>query len=511
MHNPQENSRLLFLFDKKISFDDRLQKLYNSLFASRWTLIFLLILCVLRIGVFILAYAPADGADAGDYYNYAAYIAGYDLPERATNVSPVYPLFIYVTHYVLDSLEIAIILQLGMSALLGLITYYAWRPWNALLAFLLAVLVIGDAQTGVVFNFTSTEPLYIFLLLSVFSLAISTRRDDRIIWKPLLIGVLLMLISETRTVGLYLIPGILGVYAVYTLDLKRAALAVSSTVISILLFSTVMSVLQIHQRSTTNMIMYSRPLLEYDLFDPEAGPASRNLASYLDVCDMPPGDRQISVCIEENFLESESAVGRLYRDAFFEMIRTDSDSMIQAARTAFYNYSRMGGQQYQGTLTPADVQCSTTDARIERSIDYMQNVEWRAINLTESQQSDHRRVVTDFANQLCPPWPENQHARTVTDFLAKQYKFMSVFSPYLIHGLLILLIALFPWARKFWYPYCLAAGIWLTHAAISSLLLNVQPRYIVVTNIMVLFIYGLLLFIIMQIFFRLLYTIFSPK
>ena len=39
-----------------------------------------------------------------------------------------------------------------------------------------------------------------------------------------------------------------------------------------------------------------------------------------------------------------------------------------------------------------------------------------------------------------------------------------------------------PWARRYLFPVLLAGAILANHAAISAVVLNVQPRYIAVVN-----------------------------
>lgn len=494
------------LFSDDIPHSQKLKQFYDTLFKSRWTVLCLLLLGLLRVGLFLFAYAPADGADAGDYYAYAAFIGGVDIPDRAANVSPMYPIFIYFAHYVVGQFDVAILMQLVMSSSLGLITYLGLRHLNAFLACLVALIVSFDAQTGVIFNFTSTEPLYIFFLVVMFAIMASTRRDESTLWKPIALGITLFLISETRTIGTYLIIPVLGLYGLYTLDLKRISLAVGSTILSIIIFAGITSSFQIQQTSTTNMLMYSRPLLVHDLLIPDAGPASEQVAALLEGCDTSIRSRHISACVEEQLSEGEEAVGQLYRDAYIEALQADPMSFVSAARTAFYNYIRMSGQQYMGTPTPAVVQCADIESRVRQNIDYILTVEWRAVNMSAEQTANYRQVMLDFGYEMCPAAFENDTARLITDFIATHYRWLSPQNPYLVHAILIALIVTFVWARKYWYVYSLATGVWLYHALISTIFLNIQPRYVVVTNTMRAFIIGLLIFLLLQLLIRLMYT-----
>ena len=123
-----------------------------------------------RALIFLIAYPPAHGADSADYFLYAAQFEGLDAPIVFELIYPLYPLLIYLTHYWLGSVYVLIVFQLVLSALQGVVFYWGIRPYSPALAFGVALLVLADPQTGILHNFTSTEPLYMFTLSLAFSL-----------------------------------------------------------------------------------------------------------------------------------------------------------------------------------------------------------------------------------------------------------------------------------------------------------------------------------------------------
>ncbi|MDQ7037312.1 MAG: hypothetical protein Q9P01_21460 [Anaerolineae bacterium] len=252
----------------------RWQPLYTRLFASRWTIIVLIMLGIARALFFLQAYAPADGADASDYYAYAAYVNGIDLPSRVANLSPLYPYFVYVNHYIFGNFDLIIFWQIIMSASLGLLYYLGLRRYHALWAVLVALMVIGDAQTGVSFNFASTEPLYVFLLACVYSLTLIQHQSiakNALQLRDVLLGVMLVLLRETRTVARYAFVPVWILFALATQNWKRTFIIALTFVVTTVFFDISTQVAQVAQESSYNDSMLLRPLLNYDLLDSEAG------------------------------------------------------------------------------------------------------------------------------------------------------------------------------------------------------------------------------------------------
>lgn len=483
----------------------RWQSWYQRLFASRWTLLFLLLIGIVRALFFLAAYPPADGADAADYYLYAAYINGYDLPARAANVSPVYPIFIYLNTYVLGNFNLIIVWQMVMSSLLGVLMYWGLRRYNALLAFLVALVVLGDAQMGVIFNFTSTEPLYIFLLVSAYALVIGTGKipEKFLRWQDVLLGILLILLRETRTVARYLFVPFALVFALHTRNWRRIGVLLLSLALTAISFDVLTRTAQVSQSFSFNENMYARPLFTEGLLDAANGESSAQLVALADTCRERPAEVSFIECMESQ-VGSQQALNTLYRSAYEEAIQSNPGSLLSHSIAAFWDFLRGSGHQYSGSPTPADVQCADLPARLERQIDHFLNKEWAALELTASQRETFSSVSDDFIQQMCPPGWEYPQIRSMTNFISERYRSLSRPRPLLWNGALLALILLLPWARRYWLPVVLAGGIWAYHAAISAAVQNVQPRYIVVTNPMRAVLVVMLIFLVMNVLLRLL-------
>ena len=481
---------------------DRWQSWYRRLFKSRWTIIVLLLLGMARGILFLAAYAPADGADAGDYYLYAAYMAGYELPDRVANISPMYSGFIYLNHYVLGHFELIIFWQFLMSALLGVLMYLALRGYNALLGILVALLVLGDAQIGILFNFASTEPLYIFLLCVMFAAALSLKNRSWL-WQCVLLGMLLALLRETRTVALYLFVPVMLLFAIYTRSYRRILPMVASFIIMVIGINLVLQTAQVEQVSTTNANMYVRPLFQYDLLDPAAGPASQQLEELRKRCREEQPNHGFMNCAIGH-LGTEAAATALFERAYQETLLANPNAMLEKNIADFHSFLLSSGQQYHGSPTPAEIQCEDVEDRAERNINGFLDREWVDLSLSPRQLIDLRTVTHEFTQQMCPPWPESTAARQITDFLGSRYRSLSRPQPYVWNAILFIFIIAVPWARRYGYPFLLAGAIWVYHAAVSAAVANVQPRYIVVTNPMKAVLVVLMIFLLGQLLLRLL-------
>ncbi len=489
----------------KSSLFTRWNSLYRILFNSRWTILLLLLIGFLRGLLFLGAYAPADGADGGDYYIYSAYIAGYDLPDRAANLSPIYPFFVYLNHYLLGQFNLIIVWQFIMSMMTGLMMYLGLRQYHPVLAFMVAGVVSGDAQIGILFNFTSTEPLYIFLLCMMFALAIALPAggiETRWSIRSVCVGILLALLRETRTVATYIFVPVMVLYALHKRRWQHILQVVVSFIISAFLLNSMFHVFQAEQTSSANHLMYLRPLIRNDMLDPSAGEASQELSRILNLCRSDYAEQGLMSCLIESIEGEESERTTLIEQAYQEALIAKPAATIEASLLAFHDFLSESGQQYRGTPTPAEVQCSDITARQERFENHFLTIDWVDIDLTNEQRDSLTEVTTDFVYQMCPTWFESDIARQITDYLALRYRSLSRPNPYRWNILLFAVIVLIPWMRRYWYPYLLALSLWLYHASISAVVLNVQPRYIAVTNPMKAVIITLMLFFIMQLAIR---------
>ena len=176
----------------------RLRPIYDS----PWTIWGLLALGAIRAVIFLIAYPPAHGADSPDYFLYAAQFEGLDAPNVFSLIYPLYPLLIYFTHYVLGSVYVLILFRCCCRSSRGDLLW-GIRPYSPALAFVTALMVLGDAQTGVLYNFTSTEPLYMFSLNALLRVpgADQARPERNITPGDVLLGVLLATTLLSRPSG----------------------------------------------------------------------------------------------------------------------------------------------------------------------------------------------------------------------------------------------------------------------------------------------------------------------
>ncbi|MBZ0310414.1 MAG: hypothetical protein K8I82_30415, partial [Anaerolineae bacterium] len=129
----------------------------------------LLILGILRAVVSLLAYPPAHGADSFAYFFYAQRFTGLSgVAGLSQLVPPLYPLFLLVTYNWLSSAYWLVALQFLMSAAITPVFYLALRCYSPIFALAAALVILLDFQVAVLFNFLSTEPLYVFLLVLSF-------------------------------------------------------------------------------------------------------------------------------------------------------------------------------------------------------------------------------------------------------------------------------------------------------------------------------------------------------
>ena len=334
----------------------RLRPIYDS----PWTIWGLLALGAIRAVIFLIAYPPAHGADSPDYFLYAAQFEGLDAPNVFSLIYPLYPLLIYFTHYVLGSVYVLILFQVLLSVVQGAIFYWGIRPYSPALAFVAALMVLGDAQTGVLYNFTSTEPLYMFSLnaaFCVFLVQIKRRPERNITPGDVLLGVLLATTLLSRPVGRYLIAPfgllfLLGTRSIWRTAVMGAAYGV--VLVASMLFN--QAVFDRLELTGGGDFMLVRPLLKSGLFEADNGPASARMLELRAQCDP---EETWSRCL---YLQTGDwpAVKRLYNDAYQEMLSAHRADFARLVFDEFTEFLRLPGQQYEGPIMPADAQCETS-------------------------------------------------------------------------------------------------------------------------------------------------------
>jgi hypothetical protein len=343
-------------------------------------------------------------------------------------------------------------------------------------------MALGDPQTGILYNFTSTEPIYMVALNLAFALFLIQLRQPsgrRLQKGDIALGVTLALVLLMRPVGRYLIVPFGLLFLLGTRSWWRAAaLAVSfgaALAVAILFNRIVFDQLELNGSGT---FMLSRPLVQSGLLDADNGPASARVVALREAC--PEGQGKNRCLIEA--LGDWPTVRKLYADAYGEMLRKRGPEFAEQVWEAFTDFLRQPGLQYHGPVAPSDVQCADIDGQVDRETrDHLEKglILYGATDVTYDSLSP---IIRDMSTAMCPPWPHNDRAREYVSRVALRYKSLSRPHPYLWYGAVGLATLAIPWARRFLFPVLMAGAILVNHAAISAAVLNVQPRYIAVTN-----------------------------
>jgi hypothetical protein len=454
----------------------------QSIVDSRITIGLLLVLGIARAIVFLIAYPPAHGADSTDYFLYAAQFEGLDAPIVFDLIYPFYPLFIYLAHYVLGSIYTLVLIQVALSSLQGVIFYLGFRPYSPALGFLVALMVLGDPQTGILYNFVSTEPLYMPLLNLAFALFLVQirKKGRRIETGDVVLGVILGLLLLTRPVGRYLIVpfGLLFLLGTRAAWLRVVTLATSFGFVLVASIGFNHIIFDQLELTGGGSFMLNRPVLNSGLLDAGNGAASAQVIELREMCEDADNMR---LCLVDQ-LGDWAAVRKLYADAYQEMLQTRGSEFAKIVVDEFLLFLRKPGLQYGNLQTPSEVQCADIDARVERETrDLLQQdvILFGATDLTPDQLSV---ILRDMAESMCPPWPDNVAVRRIVRQVAIRYRSLARPHPLIWYGAVGLAVVVIPWGRRLLFPVLMAGAILANHAAISAVVINVQPRYIVVTN-----------------------------
>lgn len=457
---------------------------FHYLCTSQVALGLLLVLGVLRASIFLMAYPPAHGADSTDFFLYAAQFKGLEAPIVFQLLYPLYPLLIYLTHHLLGSVYWLIGVQVLFSILQGPLFYWGIYRYSPVLGFLVALMVIGDAQTGILYNFTSTEPLYMFALTLAFCVVlrqIKSPSSRRLQGGDVVLGIALAVALLTRPVGRYLIVPFGLLFLIGTRHWWRTAIVGLSFagVLAIMMVFNLLAFGRFELNGGGSFMLY-RPLLKSGLLSAENGPASAQFLALYAGCPEGPQGEDVTLCMV-NQVGDWSAVRQLYADAYRELWRTHGRAFARQVWDAFTDFLRMPGQQYRGALTPSDVQCADLEAKVQRDTTKLleKDVLLYGTGITYEQLSP---IVRDIATAMCPPWPDHDQVRRAVDYLALRYRSLSRPHPYAWYGALAVLVLGVPWARKYLLMVVLAGGLLAYHAAVSAVVLNVQPRYVAVAN-----------------------------
>jgi hypothetical protein len=338
-------------------------------------------------------------------------------------------------------------------------------------------------QTGILYNFISTEPIYMFLLnlaFCVFLFQIKRPSRQRLQSGDIALGVLLALTLLARPVGRYLIVPFGFLFLLSTRSIWRSAgvaLSYGILLAASMLFNQI--IFDQFELNGGGGFMLNRPLIESGLLDADNGKASERILELKEIC-LAAENRNLCL-IEE--MGSWSAVQKLYADAYQEMVRTRGDEFLKLVIDDFNDFLRKPGIQYHHELgIPSDVQCADIDTKVHRETETYLEKDWILYGASDMSYEKLSPIIRDVATAMCPPWSDNDRVREVVDRVAVRYRSISRPHPYLWYGAVGILALAIPWARRYLFPILLAGAILACHAAISAMVLNVQPRYIAVTN-----------------------------
>lgn len=473
--------------------------------TSRYIVPFLFFLGLLRASFALLAYAPADGADGMKYYLYAAYISGIPLHPLVSELSPLYPFFIYIHRYVLGNFDLILITQFLMSASLGVIYYLALRRFHAVLALIVALIVIGDIQTALNFNFTSTEPLYIFLLAITFAFSMQLHQKNSLrrgLFFAILAGISLALLNQTRTVATLIIVPVAILATIQTRRWQSILGLLGAYGLTLLVFLGSLSSSGVAQDGNANEIMFfnffNRAGTLTEVTDESS--SAYELQQVIQNCNEYAGSSTtLFDCMQEE-LGGQAEVSAVIQQAYVESATEQLSSFVRLIYDNTTLFLKMSGHQFfERGKSPAEAQCEDIVARHERNIEFF-DVLWAAVEITNTQQEALETTSWDFVQQMCPPSRTIPEFQELAWYISFRYRSISRPNPYVWYGLLLLLIFAVPRLRKLWYPIFMAGGLLAYHALVSAVVLNVQPRYVVVTNpFKIILVVGLIVLVIEQI------------
>ena len=430
----------------------------------------LIVLGILRCIVMLLAYPPAHGSDSFDYFLYAERLTGYDsLENMASHVAPLYPYLIAITFKGLGSTYWLVGLQMVMAVVITPIYYFAIRPYNALLAALVSLVILLDTQFHIVFNFTASEPLYVFLMaLLVWSLlrgiyyakSVPTLRVGPYFFAA---GLLLAALFLTRPPGKLLFVPMVVVVFLATFSWKHVLRSVAGVVTGFVLYVLLSLVVTGQVEGFyAGMGMVRRAAVEVSDDSETANEEPR------------PGEGGNLVVFLRNQL-------RLLLGDLPDFAERTADGMMDYVALAAPQYGQIPGR-------PGLVQCDDYPHDLAEATAYFDaeliDNSFNPLPATPEVVADVRQVAPAIWNAMCPESRHVPATKKLVDRIARRYR--SLGRPrYQIpfwYGGVLLLSLLVPRLRRFW-PLVLVMGtLLLYHAFVSAAVIDVQPRYVVVTN-----------------------------
>ncbi len=448
-----------------------------------WTLF---ALSIVRNVVLLLAYPPASHGDSRAYFLYAERFTGYSTPDLDLLTPPLYPVFIFLTFKVLGSIYWLVALQFLASALLAPLTYLGLKRYSPVLASIASLVVLGDFQTAIIFNFISTEPLYVFLLVvTLFVFLHSVDGEAKKGWSraALSVGVLLVLLMLTRAVARYLIIPLAVVLLLRTWDWRRLFSLMAGYAGTMMVYSLAALLLfgQVESRGTSNVMLLNF-IRETNLVSSENGTNSR-LFLIVDA-ECPAYPYYVYRCLEGH-MESWDAGAAVVANTYIEAALAHPVEYLQIIWRETMNFLALTGQQYGlDPQTPSEATCDDPEAYYILEPREMLHSNWGLVfpDISDTTLASFRGVMRPIVYAMCPPLPDVDSLRPFVNTMMERYRSLGRPAPYLWYGALLAIPIVFPWARRYLSIVLAGVIILLNHAVITAMVYTVHPRYVVVIN-----------------------------
>ncbi len=459
----------------------------------------------------LLAYPPAHASDSHLFFLYAERLAGYDAALMDKYTYPLYPFLILVTVKWLGSVYWLIAVQFVMSALLAPIYYFTLKPYSRTLALAVGLVILVDFQSGVTFNFTGAEPLYMFLMgLSFLVLLrqISPQADKHWTWRDSSTGMLLVLLWLTRTIGRYLIIPYAIVYLLYTRSIKRTLTMIAGFGGALVIYM-LLSTLALGQVAGLNATDYSfeRVMRHHaDWVQPENG---ENTRIWLEATADCPSENQFQqvYCLYQRVGTWEGAESIIQGTAF-ETVRPHLGEYLWEVWNNFLYFLGADANMFtHDGVTPSEAQCITAEQRIGYitteyvTTTFVERLNGHILHLEgaelEAAVDEYRGMMSGIIRAMCPPLPDSPQIRQIVDWVLVRNRSFGRPNPQVWYGAVLLLSLVIPWARRY-LPVVLIVGVTMSMLAISPAMLSVQTnlRYIIVINALRITLLGILVWIV---------------
>ncbi len=460
----------------------------DRLVAARWTLALLFALGLARGIVSLLAYPPAHGADSLAYFFYAERLAGLDIPNLAQLTPPLYPILILLSYKWLGSAYVLVIVQLLMSAAIVPLYFDAVRQVDGRLALAVGLVVLFDFQTAVMFNFLSTEPLYLFLLALSFDLFMRSVQTGAAYRLNGAAGISVALLQYTRAVARFIMLPLLLLHLWRGRSGRRTLIFAGGFAVSLLVYSLFSQALfkQVEGISSSSYMITGIAAKNLDWLRPENGPATVEFSDLVDACQTMRGD--LYACYNAIHGSTDGLL-QLLVGVTVETVRANIVPYVMTVGGNLNSFLRLSGQQLGiDPETPSAVQCADPNGRVnsltvEDTYKAGWGWAWGMRNYIDNNFEEFRATLRPMLTALCPPWPDSPALRQVVDSLSFRYRSLGRPTPLPWYAAVVLLALIVPWIRRRYLTLVLAASVYLfNHALISAVIDNVQPRYVMVTN-----------------------------